>query len=428
MKALLKSIHRKSGARKPHGYLVLYYSALWTISAVFSALFAGENISFERFYPELNYGGNGKPGWVRAGDMDNDGDIDLVAGGGKALFIYENDGSARGWRRHGSLDGTGEIGSNGGVLYDVDGDSDLDLVAARYKTDPGWWENPGGRLRTAGWTFHALDDEIKDYFTHDVILADLDGDGKVEEFVFCLTKAGYWDAPVKIFWYRPAADPCELWLRHAIAEDKPCPDNNHAGLDVADLDRDGNPDLAFSNGWFEAPDDPGSGPWKWHEIVDIYGVSNSLARDLDGDGDPDLVISAGHHGKGVFWLANPGDPTSSEWTTYAIDSTVNHPEGLQALDLDGDGSIEIIAAELFFGEAPGEPGWDQEVHNVYLYLNLGGNPPAWTKINIAPDSYPSHQLQVADVNQDGKPDILGNGCGYKVIGYYENTGGQPGKQ
>ena len=127
-------------------------------------------------------------------------------------------------------------------------------------------------------------------------------------------------------------------------------------------------------------------------------------------------------------LANPGDPTSGEWTQHTIDSTIIHPEGLQALDLDSDTDLDVIAAELFFGEKQGEPGWDQEVHNIYLFLNLGGNPPAWAKKNIAPDSYPGHQLQVADVNGDGKPDILGNGCGYKVIGYYENTGGQSNKK
>ena len=33
---------------------------------------------FARRYIDLDYGGNGKPGWVRAGDMDLDGDVDIV--------------------------------------------------------------------------------------------------------------------------------------------------------------------------------------------------------------------------------------------------------------------------------------------------------------------------------------------------------------
>ena len=44
---------------------------------------------FERQAVDLDYGGNGRPGWVRGGDVDGDGDAEIVAGGGEALYVYE---------------------------------------------------------------------------------------------------------------------------------------------------------------------------------------------------------------------------------------------------------------------------------------------------------------------------------------------------
>ena len=77
-------------------------------------------------------------------------------------------------------------------------------------------------------------------------------------------------------------------------------------LDIV-VDQNGTLDIAYSNGWYEAPEDP-TGTWIWHPITDVYGISNALLRDMDNDGDLDLIASAGHHGKGVYWFENTGGP------------------------------------------------------------------------------------------------------------------------
>jgi hypothetical protein len=69
--------------------------------------------------------------------MDGDGDIDLVSGGGRALFIYENSDKARNRRRYGNLDSTGKMGANRAALFDVDDDGDLDVISAKYYDDIG---------------------------------------------------------------------------------------------------------------------------------------------------------------------------------------------------------------------------------------------------------------------------------------------------
>lgn len=375
------------------------------------------NPRFHRRYIDLDYGGNGKPGWVRAGDIDLDGDRDLVAGGGYALFVYENGGEADGWQRYGSLDGTNQIGANGAELFDVDGDDDLDVVSALYNSNLGWWENPGPPLSDAPWAFHVLSTESR--YLHDLIRVDLDGDQVAEEFIANLN-AGYWSANITIKWYRPGADPTSAWEQHTIeanrSEGAP---HGHAGLDVADIDGDGDRDLAYANGWYEGPTDP-TGSWTWHQVTTEYGISNVLARDMDEDDDLDLVMGAGHHGEGVFWYEQPDGSPFGAWAEHEIDAQVHHPECLQSVDLVSDGDVDILTCDLFFGEDPGEPNWNEEVHSIYLFENLPGDD-SWQESVLSPNSYPSHQLQIDDVNQDGIWDVISESAGTSVISYYENA-------
>lgn len=394
------------------------------------------DFSYDRFYVDTNYGGNGKPGWARAGDMDNDGDMDIVAGGGNGLFVYENDGNAGGWTRYGNLDGSSQIGANGAIIFDVNSDGFLDVVSAKYYNNLGWWENPGPPLSNGNWVFHSFSSET--WYLHDIILVDLDQDGNITEFVVNLN-SGYWGCDIKIKWFTIPQDPTQPWNYYVIepGRNEGTP-HGHAGMDVGDIDHDGHVDLGFANGWYEAPDNP-TGNWTWHSASNIYGISNTLIRDMNGDGFMDLVVSGGHHGQGVFWLENDGSPINGGWTQNNISSVigdptkrhyyqsnagphVHHPEGLQVEDYDFDGDYDVQVCELFFGEDTGEPGWNQEVHNVYIFENSGtATSPLWNKQNIAPNSYPSHLIQNYDINHDGLLDIISEATGYSVVTFFENT-------
>jgi hypothetical protein len=365
-------------------------------------------IAFDLVYVDDDYGIG--VGWVRAGDVDLDGDLDLVAGGGYRLYAYEAEFATRPWAAHGNLDPTNQMGANGGELYDVDGDGDLDVVSAWYYDRLGWWENPGGPLDLQPWTFHTIYQQpaSSSFYLHDVIRADLDEDGEAEEFVFNLISG----ANLKIEWFRPTSNPTAPWERHVVEPLRNHGNNDHAGLDAGDVDGDGDVDLAYSNGWYESTGNP-TGAWIWHPVTSVGNVSNALLRDMDGDSDLDLVTSSGHGGTAVAWHENDGTPAVGPWTFHPVGSSTN-PEGLVVEDLDYDGDLDVVACELFWGS------WSQQVHNVYLFRNTGTST-SWSQTNLAPNSWPSHLLLCVDLNEDGKLDLISEGAGFGVVSYFQNT-------
>lgn len=357
---------------------------------------------FVRNLVDTEYGGNGRPGWVRAADVDVDGDVDVVAGGGNALFVYENRGGDR-FERHGNLDPTGKLGANGAVLVDVDGDGDPDAVSALFYGALGWWENPG-RLGDP-WPFHEIAEE--EWFLHDIIAADLDGDGGFPDLITNRVNRGI-EADLRIHRHLRAAD--GSWQRRVIEPGRDDGANNHAGLDVGDVDGDGRVDLAYSNGWYRAPA-PGD-PWQWHPVTDVYGLSNALLRDLSGDGRLDLLASAGHHGQGVYWFEPPEDQAAGGWRQHVIDPDLVNPECLAAADLDADGSLEVVSCDLDFER------WDDEVHGLYVLEREGPATGPWRRWAVATRVFPNHLLQLADVSGDGNLDILSEATGHSVVSYY----------
>jgi len=419
--------------------------------------------------------------WVRVGDMDNDGDQDIATG---TLILFLNNGGG-GWTRVDIIEteSNGEsledyelLDENGAFLHDVDGDGDLDLLKSKRYQDPGWVENPGtGSPRTipdneqwkwyrlatgfdeGGGTYHKWWDNPPKYgwFNHDLEAYDLDSDGKAEEFVH-LFQGAYINHYYQVHWFSPGASPKSLWESHTILpKTSMAGHHNQAGLSdsgaaysAGDMDNDGDLDFALSNGWAENPGGDATGQWTWHQVspdsilngdgkskisqyIDqgLYmGVSNTLFGDMDKDSDLDIVMSWGHHGYGIHWFENTGNPkNSASWTGHWVDSDLLCPEGLQLYDMDADSDLDIVAADLNFGNPPDNiPGeWTDDIHSVYIFENLGGNPLEFEK-HIVYTGNPLHSFKLYDINQDGRMDIIGDGQADQTITYLENTGSSSG--
>ena len=115
---------------------------------------------------------------VHVADMDGDGDLDIVSASfsDDTIAWYENDGAADpSWSAADIT--TSADGASAVHVGDMDGDGDLDIVSASYLDDTiAWYENDGAADPT--WT--AADIDTSANYAQDVHVADMDGDGDLD--------------------------------------------------------------------------------------------------------------------------------------------------------------------------------------------------------------------------------------------------------
>ena len=110
--------------------------------------------------------------------------------------------------------------------------------------------------------------------------------------------------------------------------------------------------------------------------------------DVSGDGQPDLFISSAD-GDGMYWYLYP------DWQKYAIRTQGSWSEDCQLVDIDNDGDKDLVNGNK---------------QGLYWYENLriaGRSLLAgiWTEHAIGSDGTNIHDIEIADLNGDGKPDI-----------------------
>lgn len=224
-----------------------------------------------------------RPTQLFTGDMDNDGDIDLISnepGNGNLVWFENLDGN-------GSMDDPKIINSTNISsitsfnVFDIDNNGTLDIIACD-NDNVFWYKN----TITSTATFS---DEI--YLPNQELTV-------ISEFHF----------------------------------------EDMDGDNILDIVMLGNP---LEIGWMKGIDNQGN--FEPYAILSDEGRYYVRISDFDGDGDLDMVSPDYFAGEwSLGWVSNTDGNADFGSSNLIIDASTERPEDLQIADLDGDGDDDVI--------------------------------------------------------------------------------------
>lgn len=240
-------------------------------------------------------------------DLNADGKLDVAATThvDRKMIVYRQD-DPQNWSRAAEV--YVEHLHEGQHVGDVDGDDDVDVVSTGF-----CFFNPGGDM-TAAWSVRNIDPYWNsedayswEYNATKIICADIDNDDRDEVFISCSE-----NFRTRVAWYDLDPDYTDKWIRHEIGQ------NAFAHtLQVGDMDGDGDLDVISGNNGDQGDPDyspvilflQGTGEW-WEiwsnpQVLTLKGAYNSYMGDVEGDGDLDFFRYDGHVGTSYeLWLNN----------------------------------------------------------------------------------------------------------------------------
>jgi hypothetical protein len=335
------------------------------------------------------------------GNINNDNYPDIVATSSSWDYIYfYRNNNAAGTSFSSYIIEYNFRGPYGIDLCNVDKDANgIDIVVCgRYSSEIRWYRNGGGS--NPKWDAGSIE-EISLYGPQGLFSADIDKDGN-KDMIITGNRGG------DVVWLEAPNDPTDMsnWTLHMI-------DNNLGNVlevFVEDIDGDGWLDVAVTAQyptnkvvWYKCPANPAAtfNQWTMTEVDSyLYYAWGVHIADIDDDGDNDIV-SAGRYANKVYWYRNndvstPGTGDGLSWTRFTIDSNLNYASSVWVEDMDSDGDLDVVA---------GSASWSSG--SAVVWYEAPNDPTTtWVKYTVDNTLRYVYDVHVADIDQDGNPDII----------------------
>lgn len=316
------------------------------------------------------------PAHVQVFDFDKDGDNDIIVAVLGMLFpnndkigtviILENDGNCK-FKKHIVVEKIARVSDV--RAGDLDNDGDVDMAVAQFGYDDGetrWIENLGN------WKFqnHILQN-LSGPINVEIIDIDKDNDldiisivSQEWEEIYCFVNDGKGNFQTRLI-YKSSNE-----------------DFGSSGIFLSDVDRDGDDDILYTNGdafdyippqprpwhgvqWLE---NKGNLKFEFHRICNFAGAYNARPVDIDKDGDLDLFTISGFNfwekpeSQSFIWLENTG---SMQFTRHDIANAPTHLLTLETGDFNNDGLMDMVT-----GGMHAYPPFDR-MGRITLWINNG---------------------------------------------------------
>ncbi len=356
-----------------------------------------------------------------------------------------------------------EIGY-GVTTADVNGDKKPDILLAD-KNQIVWYENPG-------WQKHVIAEKLTPLDHVCIAAADIDGDGKCEIAVGAGWNPGDTVNSGALFYLQPPADRTQKWeaikLPHEPTVHRIRWVKNPSGkFDLVSVplhgrgnkpatgEGDGVKILALKmptnlkDPWItELLDDKlhkthNFDPVSWNDdpgqelfVAGKEGVfllqrtrgivtSHQISGDESGgagevrlgrlaDGKRFVTTVEPMHGTNlVVYTESPRGPEKTRWPRFPVDSSLLDGHGLACGDLDGNPGDEIVVGWRAMGKSGAKVG-------IKLFTATAKDGSAWTSTLVDDNTMACEDLCLADLDGDGRLDIIAAGRATKNVKVYFN--------